>query len=130
MLASPIVLDIGEADTRLVARLSGDTHLLLEIGQPELDLVLRFRGHALMQALEAKQLDGVIDLTPGIRSLQVHYQPETLALQALLDIVAGEWDAVCAARDLKVPSRIVHLPLSWDDPACQLAIDKLSLIHI
>ena len=44
-------------------------HLLLEIGQPELDLVLRFRGHALMQALEAKRLDGVIDLTPGIRSL-------------------------------------------------------------
>jgi urea carboxylase len=123
-LTSPIVLDLGTDDTRLVARLSGDTHLLLEIGQPELDLVLRFRGHALMQALQAKQLDGVIDLTPGIRSLQVHYQPETLTLQTLLDIVAGEWDAVCAARDLKVPSRIVHLPLSWDDPACQLAIDK------
>ncbi len=123
-LQSPIVLDIGEADSRLVARLSGDTHLLLEIGAPELDLVLRFRGHALMQALEAKQLDGVIDLTPGIRSLQVHYQPETLALEDLLGIVAGLWDAVCAAQDLKVPSRIVHLPLSWDDPACQLAIEK------
>jgi len=121
---SPIVLDLGEADTRLVARLSGDTHLLLEIGQPELDLVLRFRGHALMQALEAKSLDGVIDLTPGIRSLQVHYQPETLPLNTLLDTVAGLWDAVCSAQDLKVPSRIVHLPLSWDDPACQLAIDK------
>ncbi len=123
-LQSPIVLDIGEADSRLVARLSGDTHLLLEIGAPELDLVLRFRGHALMQALEAKQLDGVIDLTPGIRSLQVHYQPEPLALEDLLEIVAGLWDAVCAAQDLKVPSRIVHLPLSWDDPACQLAIEK------
>jgi urea carboxylase len=123
-LTSPIVLDIGQADKRLVARLSGDTHLLLEIGAPELDLVLRFRGHALMQALEAKQLDGVIDLTPGIRSLQVHYQPETLSLANLLAIVIGEWDAVCAAQDLKVPSRIVHLPLSWDDPACQLAIDK------
>jgi len=124
VLASPIVLDIGDADKRLVARLSGDTHLLLEIGAPELDLVLRFRGHALMQALEAKNLDGVIDLTPGIRSLQVHYQPETLALNDLLEIVAGEWDAVCNAQDLKVPSRIVHLPLSWDDPACQLAINK------
>jgi len=123
-LQSPIVLDIGEADKRLVARLSGDTHLLLEIGAAELDLVLRFRGHALMQALEAKQLVGVIDLTPGIRSLQVHYQPETLALSDLLSIVAGEWDAVCAAQDLRVPSRIVHLPLSWDDPACQLAIEK------
>ena len=123
-LTAPIVLDIGEADKRLVARLSADTHLLLEIGAPELDLVLRFRGHALMQALEAKRLDGVIDLTPGIRSLQLHYQPETLALADLLGIIAGEWDAVCAAQDLKVPSRIVHLPLSWDDPACQLAIEK------
>jgi len=123
-LASPIILDLGQDDTRLVARLSGDTHLLLEIGAPELDLVLRFRGHALMQALKAKQLDGVIDLTPGIRSLQVHYQPETLSLQTLLDTIAGLWDAVCAAQDLKVPSRIVHLPLSWDDPACTLAIEK------
>ncbi|MCV4272102.1 urea carboxylase [Pseudomonas capsici] len=123
-LASPVVLDIGQDDKRLVARLSGDTHVLLEIGAPELDLVLRFRGHALMQALEGKALPGVIDLTPGIRSLQVHYQPEQLPLGQLLDIVAGEWDAVCAAGDLQVPSRIVHLPLSWDDPACQLAIEK------
>ncbi|MCQ4324045.1 urea carboxylase [Stutzerimonas stutzeri] len=123
-LEPPVVLDIGSLDKRLVARLSGDTHLLLEIGQPELDLVLRFRGHALMQALEAKNLDGVIDLTPGIRSLQVHYQPETLPLASLLAVVIGEWDSVCNAQDLKVPSRIVHLPLSWDDPACQLAIDK------
>ncbi len=123
-IESPVVLDIGQDDTRLVARLSGDTHLLLEIGAPELDLVLRFRAHALMQALESKDLHGVIDLTPGIRSLQIHYQPEQLPLSDLLGIVAGEWDAVCAAKDLQVPSRIVHLPLSWDDPACQLAIEK------
>ncbi|VVN16193.1 urea carboxylase [Pseudomonas fluorescens] len=123
-MVSPVVLDIGQDDTRLVARLSGDTHLLLEIGAPELDLVLRFRAHALMQALESKHLHGVIDLTPGIRSLQIHYQPEQLPLSDLLGIVAGEWDAVCAAKDLQVPSRIVHLPLSWDDPACQLAIEK------
>ncbi|PRB82694.1 urea carboxylase [Pseudomonas sp. MYb185] len=123
-LTSPIVLDIGEADKRLVARLSGDTHLLLEIGAAELDLVLRFRGHALMQALENEGLAGVIDLTPGIRSLQVHYQPERLPLATLLDSITALWDRVCATSDLKVPSRIVHLPLSWDDPACQLAIEK------
>ncbi|WP_249583584.1 urea carboxylase [Pseudomonas viridiflava] len=123
-LQSPIILDIGQDDKRLVARLSGDTHVLLEIGAPELDLVLRLRGHALMLALEAKALPGLIDLTPGIRSLQVHYRPAQLPLKQLLEIVAGEWDAVCAAKDLQVASRIVHLPLSWDDPACQLAIEK------
>ena len=107
-----------------MARLSGDTHLLLEIGEPELDLVLRFRGHALMQALESRALEGVIDLTPGIRSLQVHYQPETLALSSLLAIIHDLWADVCQREDLDVPSRVVWLPLSWDDPACQKAIEK------
>jgi len=123
-LASPVALDIGSASKRLVARLSGDTHLLLEIGEPELDLVLRFRAHALMQALESRALAGVIDLTPGIRSLQVHYQPQVLPLAKLLAAIVELWDGVCATDDLSVPSRIVHLPLSWDDPACQLAIQK------
>ncbi|HEG2204738.1 TPA: urea carboxylase [Enterobacter cloacae] len=123
-LSSPVVLEVGEDDKRLVARLSGDTHLLLEIGDPELDLVLRFRAHALMQALETRALTGIIDLTPGIRSLQVHYQPETLSLEALLETVAGLWQDVCGQASLDVPSRVVWLPLSWDDPACQKAIDK------
>ncbi|MGF6291552.1 urea carboxylase [Paraburkholderia youngii] len=123
-LTSPVVLDTGADRERLVARVSGDTHLLLEIGPAELDLVARFRGHALMQALEVQRLPGVIDLTPGIRSLQIHYRPEELPLSALLDIVARAWAEVLLHKDLRVPSRIVHLPLSWDDPACRLAIDK------
>nr|WP_318381395.1 urea carboxylase [uncultured Enterobacter sp.] len=123
-LSTPVVMETGEADKRLVARLSGDTHLLLEIGDAELDLVLRFRGHALMQALAALTLPGVIDLTPGIRSLQIHYQPEAMPLATLLSLIKRVWLEVCQREDLQVPSRIVWLPLSWDDPACQKAIDK------
>ncbi|MDR6391540.1 urea carboxylase [Paraburkholderia phenoliruptrix] len=123
-LSSPIVLDMGAGRERLLARLSGDTHLLLEVGPAELDLELRFRAHALMQSLESLRLDGVIDLTPGIRSLQVHYRPDVLPLNALLETVANTWKKVLLVEDLRVPSRIVYLPLSWDDPACQLAIDK------
>jgi len=123
-LTSPIVLDMGRGSERLLARLSGDTHLLLEIGPPELDLALRFRGHALMQSLGALKLDGVIDLTPGIRSLQIHYRPDVVPLKALLETIEATWRKVLLIDDLRVPSRVVYLPLSWDDPACQLAIDK------
>ncbi|EKS70927.1 MULTISPECIES: urea carboxylase [Caballeronia] len=123
-LTSPIVLDSGSGRERLVARVSGDTHLLLEIGPAELDLVSRFRGHALMQSLESQALPGVVDLTPGIRSLQIHYRPDDLPLARLLAIVEEAWAQVLLQGDLRVPSRIVHLPLSWDDPACRLAIDK------
>jgi urea carboxylase len=40
-----------------------------------LDLELRFRVHALMQALQGQNLHGILDLTPGIRSLQMHFDP-------------------------------------------------------
>ncbi|MBO9932835.1 carboxyltransferase domain-containing protein, partial [Xanthomonas phaseoli pv. dieffenbachiae] len=123
-LISPVVLDTGEEDKRLVARLSGDTHLLLEVGAAELDVALRFRVHALMLALEQQALDGIIDVTLGIRSLQVHYRPEMLSLQHLLDVLSTLWQDVCTQQNLTVPSRVVYLPLSWDDPACQLAIQK------
>lgn len=121
---SPIICEQGEADQRLVARLSGDTHVLFEAGDAELDLVLRFRIHALMQRLETTLAAGVIDITPGIRSLQIHYLPEVLPLTALLDTVFAQWATVCTSEDLQVPTRVVHLPLSWDDPACRKAIDK------
>ncbi|HEX5636111.1 MAG TPA: 5-oxoprolinase/urea amidolyase family protein, partial [Gammaproteobacteria bacterium] len=54
-------------------RQSGDAYLLVEYGQLMLDLDLRFRVHALMQWIEQHQVPGIVDLTPGIRSLQIHY---------------------------------------------------------
>src|SRR5262249_1379006 len=57
----------------LTIRQDGDANVLVEYGPMVLDLELRFRVHALQQALARSQLPGVIDLTPGIRSLQIHY---------------------------------------------------------
>jgi urea carboxylase len=121
---SPILLDTGSGSARLVARLSGDTHLLLEFGDAELDLALRFRVDALMSALIDRKLPGVLDVTPGVRSLQLHYRPTMLALPTLLAEVAALWSRFHSAQDIRLPSRIVHLPLSWDDPATKLAIEK------
>ena len=49
-----------------------------------LDLELRLHVHALMSWLESRDLAGIVDLTPGIRSLQVHYDGRVLALDRLL----------------------------------------------
>src|SRR6185369_11214732 len=57
----------------VVIRQDGDANILIEYGPAVLDLGLRFRVHALMQALAARRLPGVVDVTPGIRSLQIHY---------------------------------------------------------
>ena len=50
-------------------RQAGDEYLLVEYGPNVLDFDLRFRVHALMTWLADCQVEGIVDLTPGIRSL-------------------------------------------------------------
>ncbi|MFB8267012.1 urea carboxylase [Streptomyces sp. NPDC055955] len=105
-------------------RRSGDDNLLIEYGPMQLDLALRMRIHALAQALAGQGLDGVEDLTPGIRSLQVRTDPDVLPQERLLEIARRVEEELPASDELVVPSRIVHLPLSWDDPATREAIAR------
>ncbi|WP_106400242.1 urea carboxylase [Actinocorallia populi] len=105
-------------------RRSGDDNLLVEFGRMELDLALRMRVHALMEAVVAAELQGVTDLTPGIRSLQIQIDPDVLPQKELLAAVRRIEGALPPTDELVVPSRTVHLPLSWDDPATREAIAR------
>ena len=109
-------------------RQDGDKYLLVEYGPLVLDLNLRFRVRALMTYLQGLALPGVIDLTPGIRSLQVHYDGRVLPLRELMDVLLAAESQLPPVGDMEVPTRIVHLPLSWDDPATRLAIEKYTQV--
>jgi urea carboxylase len=125
--ASPAVLAgraAREGRPGLVVRRSGDANLLVELGPPVLDIAVRLRVHALMSALERRTVPGVIDLTPGIRSLQVHVDPARLPLDRALEIVLDEEEALAPGGDIAVPSRTVHLPLAWEDESVLLAVER------
>ncbi|MEU2771691.1 5-oxoprolinase/urea amidolyase family protein [Streptomyces sp. NPDC007162] len=111
-------------DGDVTYRRSGDDNLLVEFGPMQLDLALRMRVHALMEAVTAAALPGVTDLTPGIRSLQIRTDPATLPQAELLAAVRKTVSALPPTDELVVPSRTVHLPLSWDDPATREAIAR------
>ncbi|NYS76150.1 MULTISPECIES: urea carboxylase [Halomonadaceae] len=123
---TPILRDVPaeQAGERTVYRRAGDDFLLIEFGAMELDIALRFRVHAWMLWLQQHSLPGLRELTPGIRSLQIHYEPLELSLDVLLAHLQKAEQALIDVESLEVESRVVHLPLSWDDPACQEAIDK------
>ncbi|WP_455774787.1 carboxyltransferase domain-containing protein, partial [Burkholderia stabilis] len=108
----------------VVYRRSGDRNVLIEYGPLVLDLNLRFRVHALMCWLDAHRLPGMLDLTPGIRSLQVHFDAHALPLDALLAHLQAAERELPDVADMRVPNRIVHLPLSWDDPSTRVAIER------
>ncbi|MBU0632651.1 urea carboxylase [bacterium] len=125
-IGSPILYsDEGEKDLpAIVVRQSGDSNLLVEYGEMELDISLRFRVHVLMEALKEADIEGVTDITPGIRSLQIHFEPRICDRTALIERLKEIELTLPSIDDIEVPARIVHLPLSWDDESTRIAIDK------
>ncbi len=108
----------------MVCRADSDKYLLVEYGPNVLDFHLRFRVHALEEKLRADKLPGIIDITPGIRSLQIHYNNLQLSREDLLAAIDDAEASLQRIPDVRVSSRIVHLPLSWEDPQTLLAIRK------
>jgi urea carboxylase len=123
---SPILGRIAAQGHRpeVIYRRQGDRHLLVEYGPIVLDLELRLRVHALMLELQAQALIGVIDITPGIRSLQIHFDSRLLPQDQLLQRLADAEEQLGGLDDFEIPSRVVRLPLSWKDPAIYETIEK------
>jgi urea carboxylase len=113
----------------VVCRAEGDRHLLIEYGPSTLDLSLidlelRVRLYALEERLRAAVLPGILDITPGVRTLQIHYDRRVLSRDHLLEAVDACENEIPDAGTMGLPSRIVHLPLSWDDPAIRPALGR------
>ncbi|GGG87593.1 urea carboxylase [Paenibacillus radicis (ex Gao et al. 2016)] len=127
LLAPSYPLLVNESAGRrfpIAIRCSGDENLLVEYGALELDLLLRFQVHVLMDAIRDCAHLPVLDLTPGIRSLQVHVDRSRITVGEACRIILELDSKLPPLESIQVPSRIVRLPLSWDDPATQLAIDR------
>jgi urea carboxylase len=125
-LTTPVLAELPTAGERprVVYRQAGDAYLLIEYGPLVLDIELRFRVQALINWLQQHPQPGIIDLTPGIRSLQLHFDARRTDRAALLAALIAAEDALPSVDHMEVPSRTVYLPLSWDDPATKLAIEK------
>jgi urea carboxylase len=125
-IGSPIYDTLVSPETGIDVcyRLAGDHYLLVEYGELKLDINLRFKVHALMLWLQQQNIKGLHELTPGIRSLQIHYDGMQISLETLVGILKQAEQEISNIEEMDVPARIVHLPISWNDEACQQAIQK------
>ncbi len=108
----------------LTIRRDGDRNVLVEYGDNVLDLLLRLRAGALMDAVAASAIDGVLEMVPGIRSLQVGFDPAITTTDELVNEIVRLDRDLDDISQLEIPSRVVRLPMSWDDPATRLATEK------
>jgi urea carboxylase len=113
-----------EDSPEVTFRQAGDRFLLVELGPMTLDLDLRMRIHALDRWVQDELTDGLVDATPGVRSLLVQVDGHRLTVEKAAAALVRAQEEVADGLDRPFPSRIVHLPLSWDDPATREAIER------
>lgn len=92
-----------------------DEHLFVEMSE-EMSLEAYFRSMAVVTSLRKRRPEGVLDICPANASLQVRFNPDTVApdhLEALLREIEAE---VGDAHDFEFETRIVEIPVLYGDP--------------
>jgi urea carboxylase len=117
--------DASLHNPRAVWRQAGDNYILLEYGEDVLDLALRLRVHLLMEKINAEKLP-VEELSPGVRSLQIRYHGSRITQAELLRRLNQIEDALPDVDSLKLPTRVVHLPMAFQDSATLGAVKRYS----
>ncbi|MCC4308411.1 urea carboxylase [Alcanivorax marinus] len=117
-------LDATDLAPRITYRQAGDKYILIEYGDNVLDLDLRFRVHALMENLKGNPVDGILELSPGVRSLQVHYDSRVIHQTELVKTLLAREAAIGSVADMVVTSRVLHLPLAFEDSATLDAVKR------
>lgn len=110
-------------------RRAGECALLVEFGEPLLDLRSRVRVHLLRAALEEQAPPGLLDLTPGVRSLHIRHDPDRLPADRLLAMLVALERQLPAPEATAVAGRVVHLPLAWRDPLAMSAVARYESVR-
>lgn len=122
--AALVSLPASATTPAIVYRQAGDNYILIEYGDNVLDLALRLRVHLLMARLNDLSHPGIKELSPGVRSLQVRYDSREISQQALVTLLLEQESHMGDVSEMKVPSRIVWLPMAFEDTATLDAVSR------
>src|ERR1035441_2453045 len=106
----------------------GDEYLFVELAE-EMSMGAYFRSMAIVTTLRERRPDGVIDICPANASYQVRYDPDRLqpqTLKRLLQEIDGE---VGDARDFKLETRIVEIPVLYGEPRTHQTLMRVRHWH-
>ncbi|KAL3464937.1 urea carboxylase [Aspergillus heterothallicus] len=123
-IESPIVKEILEGGRRIVCQRAGDRALLLDFGdQDNFSLRQTFHILSFMEQHRVTPIRSVQELTPGVRSIHVQLMPQFSLSEVLSALVAHEVSLGTQLRS-RLPSRIIHMPLVFNDEKSRKAIAR------
>lgn len=106
-------------------RQAGDGFLQTEYGAiPRFDIVDSFRVQAINAIVKAHAPHGFIESVPGLRTNLFHFDPEVCARADLIDVISEAEKSVPHVEDIEFPSRVISLPIAFEDSETRKAVAK------
>ena len=116
--------DAHEGKPGITYRFAGDRAVLIEYGEMVFDLALNFFVLAAGDALAAGPPKGLIETAPGFRSMLVSYDPAVISTGDLVDHLQRLHDELRPERGITISSRLVQMPVAFDDSQSRAAVDR------
>jgi urea carboxylase len=92
----------------------GDEHVFVEIDE-EMSLEAFFKGMAICGELQKRRIAGVTEICPANASYLVRFDPDVISPDAMLRTLQ-DIEAAVGTADLELPTRIVEIPVLYNDP--------------
>ena len=105
-------------------RQAGQEWVLLEFGEAIIDVGARVLIGDFAKLVTDSALPGVVEMIPGVRSLLLRFDIARWSHDTMVRALEPLLEEARASSSSTIPSRIVSLPMSWDDPACHEAIAR------
>jgi allophanate hydrolase subunit 1 len=116
--------EAGAGKPGLTIRQAGDRAVLVEFGEMEFDLTLNFLVQAIDDALRREPVDGLVETAPGFRSILVTFDPGKTSEPELVEHLGATYDGLQAEAEMTIPSRLIHLPVAFDDSQTRAAVER------
>jgi allophanate hydrolase subunit 1 len=89
-----------------------------------LDLTLNFLVLAVDTAIKEAEIPGLVETSPGLRSILVGYNASVISQGELIKRLDAIHEAAPDPRHLTIPSRLIHLPICFDDSQSTEAVTR------
>ena len=123
-----VILDtMPETESRLevLFRQAGDGFLQVEYGREQrAALQDSFRMLAVNDIIKEKKIKGLIETVPGLRTNLFHFDPEQIDVKTLIEDIRDAEDSMPTIDDVVLTSRVIHLPLAFEDSETKKAVEK------
>ncbi len=104
-------------------RAGGDRFVEMEFGD-ELNLELNFVAQSLAKAVAENPIKGIVETAPFFASTLVHYEPEDISYDDLVQELLAVAKSVEKSDDVELDSRLIYFPATYLDPWSSEAIDR------